>query len=1029
MRKSYNKSKDNSSSNINNNISTSMYQISKLPNSTTNNNNEISKTNINNFHDNYQINNIHPEKNNDISSSFNASHDADSKTITCSIAKKNKYIPINQSKLSDNKPEEVNQTENHLLPHNTSVEPNNNQMQIEDNNTLQDENCTTLVNEISDNDNKADSEKLDQKCAMNNNCNNLNQDEQNIKRSITEYIKIRGAKEHNLKNLNLDIPKNKFIVITGISGSGKSSLAFDTLYAEGQRRYLDNLSSYARHFMNVMQKPDVNSIEGISPAIALEQKTMTRNPRSTVGTMTEIYDYLRLLFSSIGVPISPKTNLPITSQSRNEILQAVLNFSVSDPIYILAPILNGRKGEFKTEFNTLKNEGYEKVFINGTLYKLNNLPLMQRSQKYDVSVLVDTITVEDNNQEYIYNKICQCLDKTSGVLIIKNVKTGQEQLLSEHYYDPATGICVSRLTPRLFSFNNAVGACKICNGLGVKKLLFDLISDEDEYDKINQFLEPEICPKCLGARLSQEALLVKILNKNIAEISNLNIRGLLNWIRNLRLNLSSNEIIIVDKIIHEIETRLLLLIEIGLDYVSISRSANSLSGGETQRIKLVTQIRSGLSGVLYVLDEPSIGLHARDITKLIGTLNKLKDNGNSIIVVEHDETTMRNADLIIDIGPKAGTHGGKICAMGTIKEIENNTDSITGKYLSGRESIKIPIRRKIHSKHYIQVINAHKNNLKNINVKFPLGVFTCVTGVSGSGKSTLVLDTLFTAVDSKIKGGSVSSNNCDCVHGIELIDNIININQLPIGRTPRSNPITYVGCFSEIRKIFANTTGAKELKYSAGDFSFNVKGGRCETCKGDGVIKIEMHFLPDTYVTCEQCGGKRFKSEALNILYKGKNIYDVLEMTIEEASDFFKDNINIFNKLNYLKRVGLGYLTLGCKATILSGGEAQRIKLAKELTKQSTGNTIYILDEPTTGLHLDDINKLLEILQLLVEAGNTVIVIEHNLEVIKTADWIIDIGPEGGDNGGYVIAEGTPEEVAKNKNSHTGICLKDILNI
>ena len=852
-----------------------------------------------------------------------------------------------------------------------------------------------------------------------------------------QYIKVRGAREHNLKNIDIDIPKNKLVVITGLSGSGKSTLAFDTLYAEGQRRYVESLSSYARQFLNMMPKPDMDTIEGLSPAIAIEQKTISRNPRSTVGTITEVYDYLRLLFARIGIPYSPATGLPIVAQTSEQIVDSILKFTPGTKFYLLSPIIRDRKGEFRSEFLDIKNDGFDRVFIDGELYNTYDLPILQRNAKHNVSIVIDRLSIP-KNQEDIYdfrNRLSHSVDdglrRADGMIITKNFETQEERIFSEHYACPVSGFCIDRIEPRLFSFNSTRGACSTCAGLGIKKttLIDEVESDQDIDSDINLYVESELCPECDGKRLSREALSVRVDNKNISEISDMPISKTREWIKELRSKLSNKDLEISEKILVELENRLQFLINVGLEYLTLSRTSETLSGGESQRIRLASQIGSGLSGVMYVLDEPSIGLHQRDNDKLINTLKQLRDYGNSIIVVEHDEDTMYASNLIIDIGPKAGVHGGNICAIGTIEEIKRNPNSLTGQYLSGVQRIEIPKRRRINLKNCIEIVDAHKNNLKHINVKFPLGVFTCITGVSGSGKSTLVLDTLFTAVYNKLNRGTVNLKHLQAIRNIELVDKVININQSPIGRTPRSNPITYVGCFTEIRSLYAGSPEAKARGYSSSRFSFNIKGGRCETCKGDGVIKIEMHFLPDVYVTCDQCNGRRFNKETQQIKFKDKCISDVLDMTIDEATEFFKNQTSIYSKLNYLKRVGLGYLTLGHKATILSGGEAQRVKLAKELSRKSTGNTLYILDEPTTGLHMEDIKKLLEILQLLVEAGNSVIVIEHNMDVIKTADWIIDIGPEGGDNGGNVVVEGTPETIARCSESYTGKYLRKYLGI
>ncbi len=856
------------------------------------------------------------------------------------------------------------------------------------------------------------------------------------KRNELQFIKIRGAREHNLKNINVDIPKNQLVVVTGLSGSGKSTLAFDTVYAEGQRRYVESLSSYARQFLNLMPKPDVDKIEGLSPAIAIEQKTISKNPRSTVGTITEIYDYLRLLFARIGTPHSPATGLPIYSQTTEQVTEAVLKLKPHSRFYMLAPIIRDRKGEFRAEFQTLRNEGFVRVFIDGELYELATLPPLQKNMKHNVSVVVDRIHMPEFQSEEFRNRMATSVEtalrRADGTLIIKDYNTGEERIFSEHYSCPVSGFCIDRIEPRLFSFNNPKGACPTCSGLGFKKTSLEEEGFEAEPDPEvdeNMYIETEVCPTCNGSRLSLEALMVKIDNKNIAEVSDLPVDKAREWVLHLNDILTPRELEIAEKILFELRNRMQFMINVGLEYLTLSRSSESLSGGESQRIRLSSQIGSGLSGVIYVLDEPSIGLHQRDNDKLIGTLQQLKNAGNSIIVVEHDEDTMKAADLIIDIGPKAGEHGGRVCAVGTVDEIKNNPNSPTGVYLSGKKKIEIPRRRRINFKNCLEVVNAYKNNLKHVNVKFPLGVFTCVTGVSGSGKSTLVLDTLFAGIYNKLHRGDFNVKCLDVIRNIGLIDKIIDINQSPIGRTPRSNPITYVGCFTDIRNLYASTPESRARGYNSSRFSFNIKGGRCDACKGDGVIKVEMHFLPDVYVTCDQCGGKRFTQETRQIKFKGKNISDILDMTIDEATVFFKSQPAIYQRLSYLSRVGLGYLTLGHKATILSGGEAQRVKLAKELSRKATGKTLYILDEPTTGLHTADIQKLLEILQLLVEAGNSVIVIEHNMDVIKTADWIIDIGPEGGVKGGEIVATGTPEMIAECKESYTGRYLRKYLGM
>lgn len=854
-------------------------------------------------------------------------------------------------------------------------------------------------------------------------------------------IKVRGAREHNLKNINVDIPKNKLVVITGLSGSGKSTLAFDTLYAEGQRRYVESLSSYARQFLNLMPKPDVDRIDGLSPAISIEQKTISKNPRSTVGTITEIYDYLRLLFARIGVPYSPSTGLPIRAQTVSQITEGILSFPNGTKLYLLAPIIRQRKGEHKIELAMIKRQGFERVFIDGKIYMLDEAPELARNFKHDISIVIDRVSIsEDDASELrrrLVNSIEIALKQADGILIAKEFDSGKETIFSERFACPVSGFCIAEIEPRLFSFNSPKGACKKCGGLGYKNISAGFgyfgrrlsMDNEPDLEDLNIAEEKEICPECNGTRLNKEALAVKINMKNIAEVSDMAIDEAIVWFENLWDKLSEKDKGISEKIIQEIRNRLGFLTNVGLEYLTLSRASETLSGGESQRIRLASQIGSGLTGVMYVLDEPSIGLHQRDNKRLIDTLQKLKSYENTVIVVEHDEDTMLASDWIIDIGPRAGVNGGEIIAEGTVDDIQRNPDSLTGKYLSGILSIPVPARRRRANLHRcIEIIGATGNNLKNLNVKFPIGAMTCVTGVSGSGKSTLVIDTLFRFVYNKISAvKKIDIKNVKAVKGLEYIDKIVNISQSPIGRTPRSNPATYAGCFTEIRNLFAEMPEAKARGYTSSRFSFNVKGGRCEACKGDGVLKIEMHFLPDVYVTCDQCHGKRFTKETLDIKFKGKNIADILDMTIEEGAELFRNHPSIYQKLSCLCRVGLGYLTIGHKATILSGGEAQRVKLAKELSRKATGNTLYILDEPTTGLHMDDVKKLVEILQVLVDQGNTVVVIEHNMDVIKTADWIIDIGPEGGVAGGSIVIEGTPETVANCEQSYTGRFLKKYL--
>lgn len=861
-----------------------------------------------------------------------------------------------------------------------------------------------------------------------------------------DWIKIRGAREHNLKNINLDIPKDQLVVITGLSGSGKSTLAFDTLYAEGQRRYVESLSAYARQFLNLMPKPDIDSIEGLSPAISIEQKTVSKNPRSTVGTITEIYDYLRLLYARIGIPYSPVTGLPIQAQTVSQIVDNILSYPDNKKLYIMAPIVRGRKGEYKNEVASIKKQGFSRVFIDGEIYNIEDVPALEKQVKHDISIVVDRISISkddiDELRKRVANSVEIGLKQSDGLIVVRDYETNEERIFSEKFACPVSGFCIEEIEPRLFSFNSPKGACKACGGLGFKSgfSFFNRFakptkssSDDDgniSDEEFNILDEKEVCPVCHGTRLSKEALCVKIDGKNIAEISSMPIDEELEWFKNLWNKLTPQQISISEKILKEIQDRLGFLINVGLEYLTLSRASETLSGGESQRIRLASQIGSGLTGVMYVLDEPSIGLHQRDNDKLIETLKKLRDYKNTVIVVEHDEDAMKAADWLIDIGPKAGIHGGEVIASGTIDQIKNNPNSLTGQYLSGTKSIPVPkMRRPANLYRCIELVGCSGNNLKNINVKIPLGAFTCVTGVSGSGKSTLVIDTLFKTVYNEVSANKkIEIKNIKQIKGLQYIDKVIDISQSPIGRTPRSNPATYVGCFTDIRNLFASLPESKARGYTSGRFSFNVKGGRCEACKGDGVLKIEMHFLPDVYVTCDQCHGLRYNRETLDIKFKGKSIADVLDMTIEEGAEFFHSQPTIYQKLHCLCRVGLGYLTIGHKATLLSGGEAQRVKLAKELSKKSTGNTLYILDEPTTGLHMEDVKKLIEILQILVDQGNTVVVIEHNMDVIKTADWIIDIGPEGGIKGGNIVGIGTPEEIANINESYTGKYLKYYLN-
>lgn len=935
-----------------------------------------------------------------------------------------------------------------------------------------------------------------------------------------DKIIIRGAKENNLKNVNLELPRNKFIVFTGLSGSGKTSLAFDTIFAEGQRRYVESLSSYARLFLGQMQKPDVESIEGLSPAISIDQKTTARNPRSTVGTVTEIHDYLRLLYARTGVVHCPKCGKEIVQQSIDQIVDKVKAYGEGAKILVTAPFARGKKGEFKKEIDGFRKAGYVRVKADGVVRSLDEDIILDKQIKHNLSVVVDRLVIKEGIEKRLTDSIETALKIANGIVVIDN--DGAEQLFSTRYACPDCDVSISEVEPRLFSFNSPFGACPECSGLGFKqsidpeliygdgskslnegalsvsawnfetssigsmyframskrygfsldtpfrdlpddvkqKLLYGTGDDKldmqystanfngsftrgfegvvnnlerryrettSDYIKsvISKYMRETPCEVCHGQRLKPEALAVTVGGLNIMQLSALPIVKVRDFIENLTL--SPSNAIIAQPIIREIRARLNFLIDVGLGYLTLSRGAASLSGGEAQRIRLATQIGSGLTGVLYILDEPSIGLHQRDNARLIATLEKLRDLGNTLIVVEHDEETMRAADFIVDVGPAAGVHGGEIVATGTVEDIEKVERSITGQYLSGRKRIDVPaVRREIPDK-FITVRGAKQNNLKNVTVGFPVGVFTCVTGVSGSGKSSLVNQILYPSAANAVMKTHLTAGKCDGIDGLENIDKVICIDQTPIGRTPRSNPATYTGVFSAIRELFSKTPDARERGYNAGRFSFNVKGGRCENCCGDGILKVEMNFLPDVYVPCEVCGGKRYNRETLQVKYKGRNIYEVLEMTVDEACDFFADVPAIYNKIKTLRQVGLGYIKLGQPATTLSGGEAQRVKLATELSRQSTSKTLYILDEPTTGLHVADVAKLLEILQRLTSGGNTVVVIEHNLDVIKVADYIIDMGPEGGDAGGTLIATGTPEQVAKVDKSFTGRFLKQIL--
>ena len=948
---------------------------------------------------------------------------------------------------------------------------------------------------------------------------------------MKQFLKVRGANEHNLKNVDIDIPKDQLIVMTGVSGSGKSSLAFDTIYAEGQRRYVESLSAYARQFLQMMQKPDVESIEGLSPAISIEQKSTNKNPRSTVGTVTEIYDYMRLLWARIGVPYSPATGLPIESQTVSQMVDKIFKKENDSKIYLLAPIVRGRKGEYRKEFIELRKKGFQRLRINDEFYDIEDIPVLDRYKKHYIEVVVDRLVIkkstEEDNKDLLQrlaDSIEITLQLSDGLLYTLDVDSNDKEVFSSNFSCPESGFTIDEIEPRIFSFNNPAGACDKCDGLG-NAVAFDLdlvvpdqnitfrdgaiapwsvntsklyiqtleslgrhykfniddkFSDipEDTKQKIlygsgddkieiiyndgtrvfksnkafegiipnlirrlkeseSKWVKEELgryqsdkdCEKCNGKRLKLETLCVKINEHDIADVSRLTIEEAREWFLNLNQVLNEQELAISKQVLKEINDRLGFLTSVGLSYLSISRNSGTLSGGESQRIRLASQIGSGLSGVLYVLDEPSIGLHQRDNERLLHTLQKLRDLGNTVIVVEHDEEAILIADHVIDIGPGAGINGGKIIAQGTPTEVKKNKNSITGNYLSGIKSIAIPkSRRKINPNKNITLRGASGNNLQDIDVDFPLGILTCVTGVSGGGKSTLVIQTLQRSLSKILNGNSSIPSPYKSISGISQIDKIIDIDQSPIGRTPRSNPATYTGAFNHIRDWFAGLPEAKARGYLPGRFSFNVKGGRCEVCQGDGVIKIEMHFLPDVYVQCDQCKGKRYNRETLEVKWRDKSISDVLDMTVSEGTELFKAVPLIHEKLETLERVGLGYIKIGQRSTTLSGGEAQRIKLAKELSRKGTGRTIYILDEPTTGLHFHDIKKLLEVMQELVDNGNTMIVIEHNLDVIKTADHVIDLGPEGGDKGGYIVAKGTPEEVSKVKESHTGIFLKKLLN-
>ena len=935
---------------------------------------------------------------------------------------------------------------------------------------------------------------------------------------MNDYIEIKGAREHNLKNIDISIPKNKLTVVTGLSGSGKSSLAFDTIYAEGQRRYVESLSAYARQFLELMKKPDVDSIEGLSPAISIEQKTTSHNPRSTVGTVTEIYDYMRLLWARAGTPYSPATGLPIESQTVSQMVDKIEEFPIGTKLLLLAPIARGKKGEFKKEFDALQRQGYQRLKIDGEMYTIEEVPSLNKNLKHDIEVVIDRLVIKEGMSERLAQSLETGLKLSDGIVYVEKADSGERTVFSSKFACPVSGFTIEEIEPRLFSFNNPFGACPHCDGIGAKLYMdpeliipnpnlslnkgaiapwdgfrssfhnqaitslcdflnispatpwkdlpekakeiilygsgnvcvpmyySSFVSDKPFEGVIpnmeRRFLETDSswvreefskyqsaapCEFCHGKRLKPEALAVKICGLDIMDASDMSIKKAREWFLGVEEQLTPKKAEIAHKILKEIIDRLTFLNNVGLDYLTLSRQSGTLSGGEAQRIRLASQIGSGLTGVMYVLDEPSIGLHQRDNDRLLETLTRLRDIGNTVIVVEHDEDAIRSADYLVDMGPGAGEQGGFVTAKGTVEEVLHNPNSLTAQYLNGTRQIEVPAKRRKGNGKFVGVKGARTNNLKNVELKIPLGTFTCVTGVSGGGKSSLILETLFKGLNKELNGSREQTGVYDKIIGLENIDKIIDIDQSPIGRTPRSNPATYTGLFTYIRDWFAGLPEAKARGYSAGRFSFNVAGGRCEACKGDGVTKIEMHFLPDVYVECDVCKGKRFNRETLEVKYKDKSIADVLDMTVDEAHKFFDAIPSIRNRLELLQKVGLGYIHLGQQATTLSGGEAQRIKLSKELSRRATGKTLYILDEPTTGLHFEDINRLLKVLHTLVEQGNSVVVIEHNLDVIKTADYIIDIGPEGGDGGGRIIAQGTPEQVAKVKESYTAKYLKQKL--
>ena len=942
-----------------------------------------------------------------------------------------------------------------------------------------------------------------------------------------KYIEVRGAREHNLKNVDVDIPRDRLVVITGLSGSGKSSLAFDTIYAEGQRRYVESLSAYARQFLDMMGKPDVDHISGLSPAISIEQKTTSKNPRSTVGTVTEIYDYMRLLFARVGIPYSPATGLPITAMQVQDMVDAVMAMAEGSRAYLLAPIIRDRKGEYRKEFLDLRKQGFQRVKVDGVFYDLDEPPTLDKKLRHDVDVVVDRIVVKEGIETRLADSFRTALNLADGIAVMETAPAEGEGVritYSEKFACPVSGFTIAEIEPRLFSFNAPFGACPVCGGLGVElffderlivpdqgltllqgaiapwakskspyftqtieamathygfdkkkkwKDLSDVVKEvflrgsggdeiEFRYDEggrvyqvkrvfegvipnmerryretdsawsredMERFQNNRPCGTCAGYRLRPEALAVKIAGLHVGHVVQMSIRAAHDWIASVPATLTGQQNEIARAILKEIRERLGFLVNVGLDYLTMSRNAGTLSGGESQRIRLASQIGSGLTGVLYVLDEPSIGLHQRDNDRLLTTLKNLRDAGNTVLVVEHDEDAIRAADYVFDMGPGAGVHGGVVVSHGTPSQVAADPASLTGQYLSGVRAIAVPKVRRSGSGKKLTVVGATGNNLKNVTADFPLGKFVCVTGVSGGGKSTLTIETLFKTAAGRLNGAHETPAPCETIKGFEHLDKVIDIDQRAIGRTPRSNPATYTGAFTPIRDWFAGLPEAKARGYGPGRFSFNVKGGRCEACQGDGVIKIEMHFLPDVYVTCETCKGHRYNRETLEIKFKNKSIADVLDMTCEDAQAFFQAVPGIREKMDALCEVGLGYIKVGQQATTLSGGEAQRVKLSKELSRRATGKTLYILDEPTTGLHFDDVKKLLEVLHSLVDQGNTVVVIEHNLDVIKTADWIIDIGPEGGDGGGLILATGTPEAIAKVAGSHTGRYLKDMLKM